>query len=111
MRSVVDFVVEKDAENSELRVSCLEGGMKQSYEGNPFFANILSKLVPNVRSTNVFKFERSTCELSNTAVLEIEFFLPNWFPLAAEPVEKVGSYSYYIKFYPTPFLLNCSLLK
>jgi hypothetical protein len=89
MRPVVDFIVEYDT--SSLTVTCIEGGMRQSFEGNEFFANLLSKLIPDVRSCNKFKFEKSTSELSNIAWLEIELDLPSWFPIPAEPVQKRGS--------------------
>ena len=66
-------------------------GMKQTFEGNTFLKKIVSQLIPEVRSENIFYIDEDKNEVGNTAWLEIEFKLPRYFPFPYGAVEAGGT--------------------
>lgn len=87
--SIVEFDV--SFSERELIVSCIQGSIKQSYEGNKVFAKLLSRLIPDVCSSNRITYDIKTDRLINEANLSVSFQLPPWLPLPADVIEKRGS--------------------
>ena len=65
--------------------------MKQTFEGNSFLKKVVSQLIPEVRSENIFYIDENKNEVSNSAWLEIEFKLPQYFPFPFGAVEAGGT--------------------
>ena len=66
-------------------------GMKQTFEGNSFLKKVVSQLIPEVRSENIFYIDDEKNEVGNSAWLEIEFKLPEYFPFPFGAVEAGGT--------------------
>mmetsp|Transcript_23950 Transcript_23950/g.33070 ORF Transcript_23950/g.33070 Transcript_23950/m.33070 type:complete len:212 (+) Transcript_23950:95-730(+) len=89
--SVVDFEVTSDPSNSSVAICCDASSVSQIVEGNKFFADILSKLTPAIKSSSVYTFDQKSGKLTNSIDLAICFDLPNWFPIPNAVVEESGS--------------------
>jgi len=91
LSSSVLFAISRDAPSSRVTVRCNAGSLKQTYEGNPFFANLVSKLTPTVISKTSFGLEAREQSLVTDAELVIQFNISPWFPVSGDLLEQGGS--------------------
>ena len=89
--STVLFDISRDARDGSISVVCSDGSLKQTYDGNSVFVNLVSKLQPNVQSTNTCGLDLASRSLYNSASLTISFEVAPWFPVNGEMLEKGGS--------------------
>lgn len=89
MTNSIDFKVNY-TKGKRLTVSCTgNDALKQEYEGPARLIKLISNLIPEVRSTNVLEYDDTT--IRNSATLEIEFPIPQLFPIPSNILEERGS--------------------
>lgn len=91
LSSSVLFAISRDSPSSRVTVRCNAGSLKQTFEGNPFFANLVSKLTPTVISKTSFGLEAAEQSLVTDAELVIQFNISPWFPVSGDLLEQGGS--------------------
>ena len=89
MTNSIDFIVHY-TKGKRLTVSCTgNDALRQEYEGPPRLIKLISNLIPEVRSTNILEYDDTN--ITNKATLEIEFSIPQLFPIPSNILESKGS--------------------
>eukprot|EP01038_Epipyxis_sp_PR26KG_P012582 gene12582-16873_t len=70
---------------------CDENSVTQTVQGPKLIAQVLSSILPTVKTTNICSIDEVNDKLVNESFLEIKFDLPDWFPFKKEDIERDGS--------------------